>query len=106
MKTRKIITGIAAFLLTLSVTLTSLPTAVHAAAILDVPITPTATDCSLLGVYGSYFSQAQMALDKVNAIRKDACESGNVPDPRDENRMLTPEDYTPLKMVKRFRKRC
>ena len=97
MKTQKIITGIAAFLLTLSVTLTSLPTAVHAAAILDVPITPTATDCSLLGVYGSYFSQAQMALDKVNAIRKDACESGNVPDPRDESRMLTPEDYTPLK---------
>ena len=65
MKTKKIITGIAAFLLTLSVTLTSLPTAVHAAAILDVPITPTATDCSLLGVYGSYFSQAQMALEDV-----------------------------------------
>ena len=43
----------------------------------------------MLGIYGSYYSQAQEALDKLNEIRKEACEAGNIPDPRDPSRMLT-----------------
>ena len=46
---------------------------------------------------GSYYSQAQEALDKLNEIRKEACEAGNIPDPRDPSRMLTSDDYKPLK---------
>ena len=30
--------------------------------------------CTLLGVYGTYYSQAMEALDKLNEIRKEACE--------------------------------
>lgn len=33
----------------------------------------------MLGIYGSYYSQAQEALDKLNEIRKEACEAGNIP---------------------------
>lgn len=51
----------------------------------------------MLGIYGSYYSQAQEALDKLNEIRKEACEAGNIPDPRDPSRMLTSDDYKPLR---------
>ncbi len=59
---------------------------------------PTASEeCTILGVYGSYHSQAQDGLDRINEIRKEACEAGNVPDPNQSSRMLAPEDYSPLK---------
>ena len=74
-----------------------MPLSANAMTILDVPTTPSATDYTVLGIYGSYYSQAQEALDKINAIRKEACESGNVPDLRNPSRMLAPEDYSPLK---------
>ena len=95
MKAKHFLTGAISLLLVLCITLSGAPDCVHAMTVLDVP--STATDCTTLGVYGSYFSQAQEALDKINAIRKDACESGNVPNPRDNSRMLTPDDYTPVK---------
>lgn len=67
------------------------------ATILETDVTTASTGCTLVGLRGSYYSQAQTALDKINEIRKEACEAGNVPDPRDPSRMLTPNDYNPLK---------
>ena len=51
----------------------------------------------MLGVYGSYFAQAKEALAKINEIRKEACEAGNIRDPRNSGRYLQPSDYVPLK---------
>ena len=65
--------------------------------ILETDVAEASDKCTMLGVYGSYFSQAQEALDRINEIRKEACESGNVPDLRNPSRMLAPEDYSPLK---------
>ena len=48
------------------------------------------------GVKGSYITDMQAALDRVNAIRKEACEEG-VPDPRNSSRKLTSSDYVPIK---------
>lgn len=51
-----------------------------------------------------YTSDMQEMLDRINQVRKEACESGEVPDPRDKNkplsqmRKLSVEDYVPLKM--------
>ena len=50
----------------------------------------------LLGVKGSYLADQQSVLDKINSIRKEACEEG-VPDPRNSSRNLTPDDYVPIK---------
>lgn len=65
--------------------------------ILETDVASASNGCTMLGIYGSYYSQAQEALDKLNEIRKEACEAGNVPDPRDPNRMLTSDDYKPLR---------
>lgn len=51
----------------------------------------------MFGVYGTYYVDAQNALNRINEIRKEACEAGNVPDPRNSNRMLTASDYVPIK---------
>ena len=50
----------------------------------------------LVGIRGSYLTDWQTALDQMNAIRREACEEGDVPDPRDPTRMLTAEEYVPL----------
>ena len=65
--------------------------------ILETDVASASNGCTMLGIYGSYYSQAQEALDKLNEIRKEACEAGNVPDPRDPSRMLTSDDYKPLR---------
>lgn len=65
--------------------------------ILETDVASASNGCTMLGIYGSYYSQAQEALDKLNKIRKEACEAGNIPDPRDPSRMLTSDDYKPLK---------
>ena len=64
---------------------------------LETDVTIASEECTILGVYGSYYSQPQAALDRINEIRKEACEAGNVPDPRQPSRTLTPADYVPLK---------
>lgn len=51
--------------------------------ILETDVASASNGCTMLGIYGSYYSQAQEALDKLNEIRKEACIAGNVPDPRD-----------------------
>ena len=70
---------------------------VKSAEILDTDVSEASDGCTLLGVYGTYYSQAMEALDKLNEIRKEACEEGDVPDPRNPERMLTADDYVPLK---------
>lgn len=65
--------------------------------ILETDVASASNGCTMLGIYGSYYSQAQEALDKLNKIRKEACEAGNIPDPRDPSRMLTSDDYKPLR---------
>ena len=70
---------------------------VSAMTTLETNVTTASEDCTMLGVYGSYYSQAQDGLDRINAIRKEACEDGNVPDPRQPGRTLTSADYVPIK---------
>ena len=65
--------------------------------ILETDVASASNGCTMLGIYGSYYSQAQEALDKLNEIRKEACEAGNIPDPRDPSRMLTSDDYKTLR---------
>lgn len=36
-------------------------------------------------------------LDEANRVRREACEAGNVPDPRDPSHILTEEDYVPIR---------
>ena len=66
--------------------MTTLPTEVESAS----------TGCTMLGIKGSYYTDGQDALDRINEIRYEACEQG-VPDPRDASRNLTLSDYVPLK---------
>ena len=53
----------------------------------------------LIGVEGIDCTSAQQELlDLVNSERYKACTEGNVPDPRDTSRMLTEQDYVPIKL--------
>ncbi|MBU5481629.1 CAP domain-containing protein [Blautia sp. MSJ-19] len=52
--------------------------------------------CVLVGVLGSYVTDAQNALKLINQYRKEACDKG-YPDPRDSGRKLTSADYVPIK---------
>ena len=50
-----------------------------------------------------YTSAQQEMLNRINQVREEACNEGNVPDPRDTDpsdgiSFLTPEDYVPLKI--------
>lgn len=90
-----------ALLLALTLTLSLIapgtcPT-VHAMTVLKTDTSTASDGCTMLGIYGSYYSNAKEALAKINDIRKEACTAGNVPDPRNPERMLTPSDYSPLK---------
>ena len=87
-------TAIAALL---SISMVLPTTSGSAAAALETDVASASNGCTMLGIYGSYYSQAQEALDKLNEIRKEACEAGNIPDPRDPSRMLTSDDYKPLR---------
>lgn len=70
---------------------------VNAAQYLETDVTEASEGCTMLGVRGTYYVDAQAALARVNEIRKEACEAGNVPDPRNPSRMLTASDYVPMK---------
>ena len=48
-----------------------------------------------VGLHGSYINDVQNAINRVNAIRKEACNEG-VPDPRNSSKNLTPSDYVPI----------
>ncbi|WP_197021143.1 CAP domain-containing protein [Ruminococcus sp. FC2018] len=53
------------------------------------------SDVVNVGLHGSYINDVQNAINRVNAIRKEACDQG-VPDPRNSSRKLTPSDYVPI----------
>ena len=64
--------------------------------ILQTDVTTAKKDRTFLGIRGSYITDMQNALDRINAIRKEACNEG-IKDPRDESRNLTSSDYVPIK---------
>ena len=64
--------------------------------LLPTDVTTARDGCVLVGVKGSYITDVQAVLARVNAIRNEACEEG-VPDPRNAKRKLTPSDYVPIR---------
>ena len=65
------------------------------AIILETDVPTASENCTILGVRGSYYSNAQEALDKINEIRLEACQEGVI-DPYTQ-KPLTVDDYKPLK---------
>ena len=65
-------------------------------ATLPTDVTTAKTDRMFLGIKGSYITDMQNALNRINAIRKEACDEG-IKDPRNESRNLTSSDYVPIK---------
>ena len=63
---------------------------------LPTDVTTVKTGRMFLGIKGSYITDMQNALNRINAIRKEACEEG-IKDPRNESRNLTSSDYVPIK---------
>ena len=53
-------------------------------------------DVVTVGVRGSYYANNQEALDRINAIRLEACREG-VRNPANPSKKLTINDYRPLK---------
>ncbi len=53
-------------------------------------------DSISVGVPGKYLADQKDALDRINEIRKEACDNG-YPDPRDRSKKLTSSDYVPIK---------
>jgi len=51
--------------------------------------------CVFLGLHGNFFTDKQKALDRINAIRKEACNEG-VKDPATKKK-FKPSDYKPMK---------
>lgn len=65
-------------------------------ATLPTDVTTAKTDRMFLGIKGSYITDMQNALNRINAIRKEACDEG-IKDPRNESRNLISSDYVPIK---------
>ena len=103
MKKRRVVAFMMAVMLCLSLVISDQEAFVAVAQdtsttrILETDVASPSSGCTMLLVRGSYYSQAQEALDRINEIRKEACEAGNVPDPRNESRMLSASDYVPIK---------
>lgn len=64
---------------------------------LDPDVSTPSDGCRFLGVEGTYITEAEAALQRINEIRYEACTEGDVPDPRNTSRMLTESDYVPIK---------
>ena len=59
------------------------------------PVEKASEGCVLLGVEGTYYSEAEKALARINEIRREACKEG-VKNPN-TGKPLTMADYVPLK---------
>lgn len=96
---KRLVAYIIAFAMIFSMGMTELSPIAEAAqyTILETDVSAPSTGCTMFGVYGTYYVDAQNALNRINEIRKEACDAGNVPDPRNERRMLTSSDYVPIK---------
>lgn len=64
--------------------------------VIPTDVTTASKGNALMGLEGSYAGDVQKAIDRVNAIRKEACQKG-YPDPRNNSRKLTMNDYVPIK---------
>lgn len=100
MKKQRFISKITAWILTFSlcIGLYTPVREVQAAngTVLETNVSSPSSGCTMLGVYGTYYADAENALARINEIRKEACDAGNVPDPRNTSRMLTSSDYVPI----------
>ena len=62
--------------------------------VLDTDVTSASDGCIMLGLPGEYIADQQAVLDRINEIRREACEEG-VTNP-ETNMPLTPNDYVHL----------
>ena len=67
----------------------------NAATVIPTDTSTASTGCVLVGVSGSYVSDKQKALDRINAIRKEACSEGII-NPSTGS-PLTMSDYVPIR---------
>ena len=65
------------------------------AEVIEADVNTPSAGCVLAGVAGQYFADQQAALDRINEIRREACQEG-VPNP-DTGLPLTMDDYVPIK---------
>ena len=63
--------------------------------VLDTDVSSASDGCVLLGMPGEFIADQQAFLDRINEIRREACEEGVI-NPS-TGMPLTPEDYRPLK---------
>lgn len=63
--------------------------------ILSSDRTELAQNCMEAGVEGEYITEAEAVLERINAIRREACQEG-VPNPQNPSEALTMDDYKPL----------
>jgi hypothetical protein len=63
--------------------------------ILPADVSTASDGCVLAGIEGTYAAQIQDALDRVNEIRREACQEG-VPRPSNPDSRLTADDYVPI----------
>ena len=63
--------------------------------ILPTNVSSASSDCMLVGIEGSFATQVQEALDRINEIRYEACQEG-VPSPGAPERPLGINDYVPI----------
>ena len=63
--------------------------------VLDTDVSTASDGCIMMGLPGEYIADQQAVLDRINEIRREACEEGvNNPE---TGRPLTMDDYVPLK---------
>ncbi len=67
-----------------------------ASKILPADVSEASPGCTLVGLRGNFVTQAKAALDKINKIRKEACDK-KIRDPRSQSRKLNSNDYVPIK---------
>ena len=63
--------------------------------VLDTDVSGASDGCIMMGLPGEYIADQQAVLDRINEIRREACEEGVI-NP-ETNRPLTMNDYVPLK---------
>ncbi len=64
--------------------------------VLQTDVSTASAGCTLVGIAGSYTTDAAAALKRINEIRQEACREG-VPNPSDPLKALQESDYVPLK---------
>lgn len=88
--------GIGLHLIMLLLFLFACPVLAQEKTILPSDASVPSGDNIFLGFEGSYYSDAQKALDRINEIRLEACKEGNVPNPDNPSVMLKESDYVPM----------